>query len=129
MASPDTGAAQPTAEQLQMAWRHMRGRNGCPATLEAALASTAWHVPLVCLARQLGRRIGAGPGVGAAQAAAARLGTSTYVPPTPATPPARQQAARPNGHLQRQGVPMHRMRPTCAAGRDGKRAAANDFDD
>lgn len=121
-----SAATSPTEEQLHMAWRHMRGRNGCPATLEAALASHAWRVPLVCLARQLGRRIGAGPGVGAGQAAAARLGTSTYVPPTPAGPPARQQATRPNGHLQRQGMPMDRMRP---ARHDGKRAAANDFDD
>lgn len=123
-----TTCTQPTPEQLQMAWRHLRDRNGCPATLEAALASPAWHVPVVCLARQLGRRIGVPQGQGAAAQAAARLGTATYVPPTPAGAPPRsaQAAARPNGHLQRQGVPLHRLRP---AGRDGKRAAANDIDD
>lgn len=121
---------EPTAEQLQLAWRQMRNRNGCPATLEAALASSAWHVPLVCLARQLGRRIGAGPGPGAAAQAAARLGTATYVPPTPAGPPPRspQATARHPGHQHRQGVPMHRLR-AATPGRDGKRAAANDLDD
>jgi len=129
MASPDTRAAQPTAEQLQMAWRHMQHRNGCPATLEAALASPSWHVPLVCLARQLGRRLGAQQGLGAAAQAAARLGPGTYVPPDPLGP-ARAATARMGNHMERHhsrlGVPMHKPRPT---GRDGKRAAANDFDD
>jgi hypothetical protein len=118
---------EPTAEQLQMAWRHMRGRNGCPATLEAALSSAAWHVPLVCLARQLGRRIGTSPGQGAAAQAAARLGAGNYVPPDPTAPPRPAGPTRTVPHYARPGaVPMHRPRP---AGHDLKRAAANDFDD
>ena len=126
----DQAAGQPTTEQLQMAWRQMRGRHGCPATLEAALAHHAWRVPLLCLARTLARRVGMAPGPGAAAQAAARLGPGTYVPPDPTAPPRPAGAAtagRPTPHHSRIGaIPMHMPR---RAGPDLKRAAANDFDD
>ena len=131
-------AAAPTAEQLQMAWRQMRGRNGCPETLEAALGHRVWAKALHGLAVTLNRRLRepGGASSGAAAAAAARLGAGHYVPPEPtaaprtqvlrlagpatsAAPAARAPAARP--------LPMHLAR--ARNGIDGKRAAANDLDD
>lgn len=107
---------QPTEEQVQMAWRHLRNQQGCPSTLEAVQAHRVWSVALHGLAVRLHRQH-AGDGVGAAERAASRLGSGTYVPPVPTASP------RPRG--MRLGV---RIAPR-AIGIDRKRAAANDFDE
>lgn len=97
---------EPTAEQLALAWRQMRNRDACPATLEATLAHPVWSRALHGLAVNLSRRPTTGPGPAAD--AASRLGTGTYVPPNPSAP------AR---------ITYPRL-----AGVDRKRLAANDRD-
>jgi len=107
--------AEPTPEQLALAWRHMRRRVGCPATLQATLADHVWGTCLRALARQLGRpRWQATP-------VAVSLPQGLPVPPTPTQPPAVARRYTPSG------APLglwHKPR-----GIDLKRAAANDRDD
>lgn len=46
---------EPTEEQYRLAWRHFRGRFGCPDTLEAAKAHRIYGIGLRCLALDMGR--------------------------------------------------------------------------
>ena len=80
-------ALTPSAEQIELAWRQLRGRDGCPHRLDAALRSPAWSRALHGLAVHMGRRTAA-EHASAANDAAARLGGPLHlVPPTPEPPP------------------------------------------
>lgn len=108
--------AEPTDEQIALAWRHMRRRVGCPATLPATLADHVWGTCLRALARQLGRpRWQATP-------VAIGLPQGQPVPPTPTEPPATARRQH-----QASGAPLGYW--TKGRGIDYKRAAANDRDD
>lgn len=91
--------AEPTPEQLVMAYRHL-ARPGWPDTLAAALAHPTYGVCLRGLARQLNRAPACVP-------APVRRSTA-WVPPTPTAP---RQATQPARRF------------------DARRAAANAFDD
>jgi hypothetical protein len=98
---------EPTPEQLQLAFRHLR-RPGWPATVEDAMRDKVRG-----LAKSMNR-----PKFGGQHCTAPRTPTGAPpVPATPAAPPARRHAA-----------PHHPARPSNQRF-DAKRAAANDRDD
>ena len=102
--------AEPTAEQLQMAYRHLANPSW-PPTLDEALARQAYRVAIYAVARNLGRPRWMGAPRGASTLPAGP------VPPTPTAPPERAAAA------------PKRARYFPANAFDGRRAAANDRDD
>jgi hypothetical protein len=80
-------ALTPSAEQIALAWRQLRGRDGAPLQLDAALRNPVWARALHGLAVCMGRRTAA-EHPSAANDAAARLGGPLQlVPPTPEPPP------------------------------------------
>lgn len=117
-----TPAAEPTAEQLRLAYRQLHHPNRWPRTLEAALAHPVYGVCLRALARQISRpdwaqRTGTPPAVPSTGAPAA--------PPAPAPAP---RAASPTAHQPQRRTWAQSPAPAAAAA-DRKRAAANDRDD
>lgn len=106
---PTSSGAQhePSAEQLQLAYRHM-ARPGWPNSLDAALAHRVYGPCIRGLARNLRRgawRAGPAPGLHNPLAS---------VPPTPAAP--------------RMPSPPHKPKAAKTPHWDAKRAAANDLD-
>lgn len=111
-------AAPPTAEQIAMAWRHLRNRAGCPDTLDAALAHPVYGRCVHGLAVNLSRRAAPTGQLGAAASAAANLGPCRHVPPEPSMP------------LPQTRSSTLRLAPRRGTrGIDLKRAAANDTED
>jgi hypothetical protein len=127
---------EPSEEQLRLAWNlYFRGRRGCPDTLQATLAH-----------RDFGRCLRAAASLthsgstfpachlGAAAAAASRLGHERYVTPTPELPRSANRAGpTPLGRwpspAETQRAAAHLHRPSRIGAHDAKRAAANDRDD
>jgi hypothetical protein len=100
----------PTPEQQQLAYRQL-WQFGWPDTLDAALAKPAYALAINAVARRLGRApVPARPAV-------AHVG----LPPTPASPPAR------NGNQARAHAPLWPRLP--AGWFDAGKAAANDRND
>lgn len=111
--TPGADAADPTREQLELAFRQLARPDRWPATLDKALAVPHFRICLRRLAISLGRPrwqpVPVAPG----------LPRGGPVPPTPAAPPARQRNDFPGpdtGTWKKRGVDM-------------KRRAANDHDD
>jgi hypothetical protein len=103
---------EPTPEQLQLAFRHLR-RPGWPATLGDAMRDKVRGACIRGLAKSMNR-----PKFGDQRGTGPR--TPTGAPPVPATP----AAAPPRRHA----APHHPPRPSTQRF-DAKRAAANDRDD
>lgn len=113
-------AADPSREQLQLAYRQLAPPNRWPRTLDAALAHPVYGICLRALARQLGR-----PAWFSASASARPTPTTgTQATPAPAVPPnPPAPRARPASRINETWPPRR------GGGVDLKRAAANDHDD
>lgn len=105
--------AEPTREQLQLAFRQLRRPSGWPASLDAALQHPVYGICLRAMARNLGRP------AWLSQPVAPSLPRG-FVPPTPTVPPLRQQPARPRTELG--------AWPARRGGHDCKKLCANDKD-
>lgn len=103
--------AEPSREQLQLAFRQLRRPSGWPASLDAALQHPVYGICLRAMARTMGRPKWVGHPV------APSLPTAP-VPPTPTAVPAKSAAPAP--------IPRKRRGKRSV---DLKRAAANDRDD
>lgn len=127
-AANNPAAAEPTRQQLELAYRHM-ARPGWPSTLDAALQLHHYRICITQLARRMGRPqwqpAGNRPRLGLPGAS---------VPPTPAqpvsTPRQRQLEAMAAGRADMRNLMFwprdSRYRP---GGPDRKRLAANDTED
>ena len=110
--------AEPTREQLQMAYRQLARPDRWPRTLDAALAHPVYGICLRALARQLGRPAWFSANARPATAAGAQIASAPAVPPNPPAP-----RARPSSRINETWPPRR------GGGVDLKRAAANDRDD
>lgn len=115
-AAPAATAAEPTREQLQLAYRQLAHPGRWPRTLDGALAHPTLGVCLRALARQISRPAWQGHPVAPSLPRGA-------VPPTPQNAPARQQVRQPGAGIDGNWPPRR------SSAVDLKRAAANDRDD
>lgn len=118
-ASSAMPSATPTAEQLALAWRHMRRPASWPATLEAALQDPRCAVCLAGYARTMACTIARAPfRAGSTAGPVHSLPVGAPVPPTPSHQPARHGGTAAQRRAKQSAQPF-----------DARRAAANDFDD